>query len=248
MSQNSEIPKPRKHIFPFPVSESMTGGARDPRRAHGANPRAPRGSPAYREYGEPRAALPGASKGAGSPPVQTLSQTLASRSVSAPPRPISRPPPLKPAELGAEPRRRLPASPSPTDRTTATAAPRRPSPASSRRRTPLPRGDRARLDVTPAPPTPPFTLGAPPFPVAPRLLRRRGYPQGEALAPAHLRHPASRLRRAPARRRARAAPRGLGRREEEEGGPGNFRSGPSVSLILHPGPPARGLSLADLAS
>ncbi|WVZ96060.1 hypothetical protein U9M48_041743 [Paspalum notatum var. saurae] len=47
--------------------ESLTGGARDPRRAHGANRRAPRGSPAYREYGEPRGGRPGASKGGGGP-------------------------------------------------------------------------------------------------------------------------------------------------------------------------------------
>ncbi|WVZ64272.1 hypothetical protein U9M48_013820 [Paspalum notatum var. saurae] len=52
------------------------GGARDPRRAHGANRRAPRGSPAYRKYGEPRAAPTGASKGGGGPVPQTIPHSL----------------------------------------------------------------------------------------------------------------------------------------------------------------------------
>ncbi|WVZ97023.1 hypothetical protein U9M48_042590 [Paspalum notatum var. saurae] len=39
--------------------ESLTSGARDPRRAHGANRARPRGAPAYREYGEAAAATPG---------------------------------------------------------------------------------------------------------------------------------------------------------------------------------------------
>ncbi|WVZ78303.1 hypothetical protein U9M48_026039 [Paspalum notatum var. saurae] len=73
-------------------------------------------------------ALPGAGplKGENSAP-----RNPTSRSLPAPPRAVFRPPPLEPAELGTEPRRRLPASPSPTNHTTATAAPRRPSPASS---------------------------------------------------------------------------------------------------------------------
>ncbi|WVZ63896.1 hypothetical protein U9M48_013490 [Paspalum notatum var. saurae] len=46
----------------------LTGGARDPRVAPDANRAAPRGSPAYREYGEPPAGRPRASKRGASTP------------------------------------------------------------------------------------------------------------------------------------------------------------------------------------
>ncbi|WVZ58206.1 hypothetical protein U9M48_008495 [Paspalum notatum var. saurae] len=80
---------------------SLTGGARDPRDAHGANRAAPRGSPAYREYGAPPAGRPNASKRRALGPLPNPSDAFAIRPLSTPRRAPKKPkPPLEP-ELGA---------------------------------------------------------------------------------------------------------------------------------------------------
>ena len=162
---------------------------------HGANRGAARGRRTYCTTASHRPRPPTPLKGSGVPPRPNPSRILASRSVSAPPRQFSRPPPLPATSSPPSLCRRHPASPSQTDPTTALPAPRRPCSTNSSRRTPLPRGDRSRLDVAPAPPTPSFTFGAPPpTPPSGPPLRRR-LPSGERRPRPPLPRPASRPRR-----------------------------------------------------
>ncbi|WVZ84072.1 hypothetical protein U9M48_031144 [Paspalum notatum var. saurae] len=82
--------------------ESLTGEARDPRRAHGAKRARPCGAPAYREYGEAAAAAPGRVKRRREGPAPNPNPFPLSP-VPFPPRPrrsLAAPP--LPAELGFE--------------------------------------------------------------------------------------------------------------------------------------------------
>ncbi|WVZ71441.1 hypothetical protein U9M48_020028 [Paspalum notatum var. saurae] len=101
----------------FPNPEPLTGGARDPRRVHGANPRAPHGSPAYMEHGEPPAGRPGASKRRALGPLPNPSDAFAIRPLSTP----RRAPKKTKAAIGAQARsssRAAAVRPPPTPRPT----------------------------------------------------------------------------------------------------------------------------------
>ncbi|WVZ52744.1 hypothetical protein U9M48_003774, partial [Paspalum notatum var. saurae] len=98
-------------------------------RAHGANRHAPRGSPAYREYGESAAAVRCASKRSGFDPLPNPSDAFAIRPLSTPRRaPKKTRPPLPARAPSSSSHRRLLASLSQTSPTTALPAPRRVSP------------------------------------------------------------------------------------------------------------------------